>query len=912
MDDDPASGLVGRERELAALAALIDARESGGVIAMLVGDPGIGKSRLLEAATAFARRSGVRVLSTTGIGSESSLPYAALHGMLRPLLGRAGQLPVRQRDALLAAFGQTDAAPTDLFLVALAALELLADAAMPTGLLVTVDDLHLVDHASTDVLAFVARRIDAEPLLVMTVIRTGYPQPPGLDGKRVAVGPLTDDEAASLIEQRAPGLAAPIRRAVLDGAEGNPLALLELPAALASAPRGWREPLLPLSTRLELAFADRIAALAATGQLMLLAAVVTETGDLDQTIATATQLTGRAVGLDDLEDAFVAGLVRVEGGTLQFRHPLVRSAIYRAADPRSRRSAHAVLATLLAGEPDRQAWQLAHSIIGRDADVADALERTGERARRRGAPGAALKALRRAAELSVDAEKRADRLLTATELAVETGQPDAVTEMLEHLRTSTLTAVQGAHLAWIRELREDGIELRTDLVFRLVALARTCQEHGALELALKILHAAALRCWWGTDDVDAVDEIARCADNLPVPQDVPSMQFILAAVRPAQRGPEVLEALRHAVSDGTGSAVASNVRGLAAVLLGDMELCSRNYEAAEGGYRQQGQLGRLAQVLVSHAAASVFRGHFRAARDAADEAIALSRDLAGPRWHAAVLMTTTAADACLGNPVELSAVEPTLESLANPAQWAQLAHTLGLVALAEGRYADAYEHLRPMMTPGERCYHPTFRTWVVADLVEAAGHCDRLDDMPDVVVDLGRLSIPSPLLAAGMAYARAALAKGGEADHLFHRAIGQTVDYPFLCARAELHYGSWLRRRHRSVDARAVLRAAVHHFDALGVLPWSRRARAELFAAGGRTEIPVRTSLTQLTAQEMRIGRLAAEGLTNREIGQQLYLSHRTVSSHLYRIFPKLGITRRSQLRDAMAGEQLHRSLQLR
>lgn len=503
---------------------------------MLVGDPGIGKSRLLDAASDFARAGGVRVLSTTGIGSETNLPYAALYSLLRPVLGGVGRLPIRQRQVLLGA-GMAEAESNDLFLVALAALELFTDTVTPSGLLVTVDDLHLIDQASKDVLGFVARRIDAEPLMILTVVRLGYPRPPGLDANQIVVGPLADHEAVLLVKQRAPELALTLRRAVLDVAEGNPLALLELPTVLASAPRGWREPLLPPSERLERAFADRFTGLSEACRLLLLAAVVSDSGDVDQTISTAMQMTDHPVGVDELEPAFAAGLLRLDGSALRFRHPLVRLAVYQAADPVTRRSAHAALAAALRGEPDRRAWHLAQAAAGKDEEVAKALDMTAERARRRGAPAAALNAIRRAAELSADPVGRVDRLLAATELAVEIGERDTVAELLDQLERSLLTPVQGAHLAWIRELREDGIELRPDVVYRLVRLARTCRHDGAVDLALKILHAAALRCWWGTGDADAADEIASAADDLGVDQELSSMRPHLCGGPTGSAGP---------------------------------------------------------------------------------------------------------------------------------------------------------------------------------------------------------------------------------------------------------------------------------------------------------------------------------------------------------------------------------------
>jgi AAA ATPase-like protein len=418
--------LVGRERELAALADLIDRVSERGRTLVVRGEAGIGKSTLLAAATTRARDHGMLVLTATGVQSEAHLPFAGLHQLLRPILSGSQQLPAPQRAALLAAFGMTDAAAPDLFLIALAVLELLADTAEGSPLLLGVEDAQWLDHPTSDVLAFVARRLESEPIVLLAAIREGYESPlveAGLAELRLE-GP---DQVATgaLLEGHAPELGRAVRRRLLDEAEGNPLALTELPAALGADQLGEAAMLparLPLTARLERALAARVLELPAATRTLLLVAAVDDGGVLAELLAAAAVVRGTDVTVEALALALDARLIEVDEIELRFRHPLVRSAVHQAASVWERQAAHAALAQVLAGQPDRHAWHRAAASLGPDEEAAGELEQVATRAQRRGAIAVAVAALERAARLSDDPALQGRRLLRAAELAFELGR----------------------------------------------------------------------------------------------------------------------------------------------------------------------------------------------------------------------------------------------------------------------------------------------------------------------------------------------------------------------------------------------------------------------------------------------------------------------------------------------------------
>jgi DNA-binding CsgD family transcriptional regulator len=370
--------LYGREHELGVLTDMAGRLGEGAGGALVVrGEPGIGKSALLAAAAAQARDSGVRVLSAVGVQSESRLPFAGLHQLMRPVLDLARRLPERQRAALLSAFGMSDQAPAELFLIGLATLELISDMTEGSPVLLVADDAQWLDEPSCSVLAFVARRLAAEPAVLLIAERDGLPSPfgDGLPGLQVAR--LADSAARALLDSRAPGLEPTLRERLLAAAAGNPLALVELPQAVRAeqlAVGSLMAPRLPLTSRLERAFAEQGSGLPAATRSALLAAAADEGSALTEVLAAASVLESAAVTADALVPAVAARLVEIHETRLWFRHPLMRSAIYQASGVSARRAAHAALAGLLADQPDRRAWHRAAAALGPDEAVAADLD----------------------------------------------------------------------------------------------------------------------------------------------------------------------------------------------------------------------------------------------------------------------------------------------------------------------------------------------------------------------------------------------------------------------------------------------------------------------------------------------------------------------------------------------------------
>src|SRR3984957_9823973 len=399
MDDAmPAvTSLIGRDAEIRLLGELLDRVPDQGGALVLSGGPGIGKSALLSEAARGARERGMLVLKVTGVQSEAVLPFAGLHSLLQPLLGRVDALGAPQRDAVLAAFGMTDAAVPDPFLTALAALDLLAEAAARAPVLVVADDAHWLDQASRDALTFVARRLEFEPILLVAAIRDGYESPRREAGlPSVALGALPPPTAAALLDSRSPGLPAGVRERFLREAAGNPLALGGLPVAhgrLGAGDGGW----LPLTTRLEQAFAARALELPALTRTALLVAALNDGPLLSEVLAAAALAADPAgagpLGVDVLVAAVSAQLVAIDETQLRFRHPLIRTAIRQHASLSQRQAAHAALASALARQPERAVWHRAAAIIGPDEAVAGELEATALRAQRRGGSIVAVSAL---------------------------------------------------------------------------------------------------------------------------------------------------------------------------------------------------------------------------------------------------------------------------------------------------------------------------------------------------------------------------------------------------------------------------------------------------------------------------------------------------------------------------------------
>ncbi|MEV6648917.1 AAA family ATPase [Amycolatopsis sp. NPDC051371] len=887
--------LHGREAELKELGELVDGPEDrSGVV--LRGEAGIGKSALVAETAAAASVAGLRVLRTAGAEAEQNLAYAGLHQLLHPVRAGVAELPAPQREALRTALGLADGASPSAYLVGLAALTLLAEEAAAKPLLLVAEDVHWLDQASADVLAFVARRIETEPIVLVATLRDGASSPlldAGL--APMVLERLGADDAADLLDAVAPRLAPAVRTRLLTEAAGHPLALTELPSGLAEF--DGLDPVLPLTERLERTFTARVTGLPSATRTALLVAALNETTSLAETLtATGALLTTDAVEPEILAPAVEARLIELSAGTVTFRHPLMRSAIPAAATPTDRRRAHLALAEALRDQPDRRAWHQAAATAGADETVAGALERTAERARFRGGAAAAIAALEQAARLSEQPERRTDRLLKAAELAVESGRRETA-ERLVHA-ANPATKSQRATASRLLSEFEDGVREDPARVAELAVTAGAVAADGETDAALRILWSAAMRCFWTEPGGAARKALLDVADRLPIPDDDPRVVAVTAYVAPFERGEAVISRLKKLAGATGADPEVDRYLGSAALQVGAFDLAGRFSAAAAPGLRAQGRLGLLPRALAVQAWSRVRLGDLAGAVPAAAEAARFARETGQPFMYGLATAVQAEIAALRGDhkQAKILAGEAERAGLAAGARpvLATVQLTRGLISLSEGRFDDAFADLRRMLDPADPAYQLALRAYCVAELTEAAVRAGQTDAMRDILAELECLKTPSPALHIGLRYARAVL---DPSDERFAEALrADLAGWPAERGRVHLAFGEWLRRQRRVVESRTHLRTARETFDALGMTAWAERARGELRGAGESSPNRGPDAREKLTPHELSIARLAADGLTNREIGQRLYLSHRTVGTHLHRIFPKLGVSSRADL----------------
>jgi DNA-binding CsgD family transcriptional regulator/energy-coupling factor transporter ATP-binding protein EcfA2 len=920
---------VGREAETEEIMRSLAAGRSRGEVLVVTGDPGVGKSALLDLVATHVRQEGGRVLRAVGSESETHLAFAGLHQLLRPVLTALDGLPERQRAALRTVLGlAADAEAPDGMVVGLAVLTLLSDLSdlsdppglsrrfdppAPSGapeprspLLLLVDDAQWIDRASLDVLAFVARRMDSEPVTLLVGADSAAALP-GLDKgyRRLELGPLNPAAATRLLDLRPAPPAGRARIRILEEAAGNPLALLELTRAAGTRPpaNSAVEGPLPVTDRLERAFARQVDSLptAARRPLLLLAA------------AGATDAPAASRGLPEADDpvwgpAQRAGLVRQEGPRIVFRHPLIRSAVYHAASFEERRQTHLTLARLLHEEPDRRAWHLAAATTRPDEEVSAALRETADRARRRGGHAAAAAALARAAELS---ERRAEQALLLTEaadMAVLTGQLGWVEQLSAEVRTRTEDP-EPAGRAALAVGRLTALSRNHAAAFAL--LARTGQEAAAAHSprALEALAAAAVVRYYSGEESQRL-RIEKLLPTVPDPGGDDALRaWTLAVCDPHGEGARLAPALPGLIAEAGDDPGRLTVLAIVAWLLDETALAVRTFDVAAVGWRARGPLPDGLGCAVGWA--YLEQGRWADARAVAAEVAAVASTAGLDHAEACAHALDATVLALLGDPAAARRAAERALVLVDPRESRSVtvnAHrALGLAALAEGDHDTAGARLRSAFTDSGDPVHYHVSYTVLADLAAAAVRRGSGEDAAGVL-DRAARHLPtgtSARLTALLHRARALLAAPDRAEHHFRAALADTAveQWPFEQAQTRLDYGEWLRRRRRIAEARPLLTAALDTFRRLGARPWCERARAELRAAGIEAVVsPVPPALTELSPQQQQIVRLAARGLTNRQIGERLFLSPRTVGSHLYRVFPRLGITARAQLRDVVEG----------
>ncbi|MGW5568127.1 AAA family ATPase [Streptomyces tendae] len=906
--------IIGRENELRLLSTF--ATDTGGGTLVLRGETGVGKSVLLDHVAETAALADHRVLRAAGVEAESDLPFAGLHQLLYPLLPGADRLDEAHRTVLGVVFGGSAAKPPSVMTLAIAVLDLLALAASRRPVLLVLDDGQWLDPASAEVCAFAGRRLTGSSVKLVVGLRSDTPS--RFDTAAlpdVSVLPLSRPASELLLDTRCPGLDPHLRRLVLKEAEGNPLALLELPPFLAAnhAERGSQEPFgyqgVPLPRRLQHVYGTRIRALSARVRAELLK------GALDG--VPAGKSTGRTEGgarhrMVDVEEAALQGLLDVEQptGDFVFRHPLVRSTIVQMATPNERRTAHAALARTHRDNLERRATHLAASTLDPDEGVASELDAAARAATRRGGALAAVTWLTRAAELSESHENRSRRLGDAAFIAGQSALLDRAQRLVHSEAVpggsdSSASVVTSAYMA----LYQDGdVRFSRHQVAAAIAGLRDGTVQGSDEVLARLVNLLLAICQYASDP-EAWREARDLIDSLPGPIPPQSMIYRDAWSDVVRHGKGVRDRLESALSRLRGLEPWDVTRlGVAAYHVDTLGRYRPHLQRTvdrevETGATSTG-MTMLHLITLDRIAAGEWAEAERSGRRSLELATAHGHVLFAQ--HSRAYLAHVAA--LRGRLEEARELQAVVDRWARPRGigfLTQIADAVGTTAaLSEGDYETAYLYAIGITAPGsfEPYAHQASRT--LLDLVESALHTGRAEQARSHALAALEADLPaiSPRLAL-LTYGALAMSAEDEeeAAAMYERAEASTAEYPFPfeLARVRLAYGVRLRRSQGPRAARETLTLAADALQRLGAQGWSGRAAAELRATSGAAGF-ASAHVASLTWQERRIADLAASGLTNKEIGERMHLSPRTVSSHLYRVFPKLGIASRAALRDAL------------
>jgi DNA-binding CsgD family transcriptional regulator len=912
--------LLGRQGECGELDQLLtDVNAGRSRVLVLRGDAGAGKTALLTYLEQGAE--GSRVARAVGVESEMELAYSGLHQLCQPLIDAAERLPSAQRNALERVFGMSEGPPADRFLVGLATLSLFADVAEERPLVCIIDDAHWLDESSAQIIGFVARRLLAERIAVICAVRRGIGDAVLAGLPELSIDGLGAAEARALLLG---GVHGPMDAAVVEQivaeSHGNPLALLELPqtwdaAALAG---GFGFPSAEsLAGKIEQSYATRLRLLPPDTRLFALAAAAEPSGD-QPLLSRAVRALG--VGMDAADPAIDAGLLSISG-RVEFSHPLIRSAAYRSASEEHRHAVHRSLAdaTDPSKDPDRRAWHNARATLGPDEVVAAELERSADRAEARAGVAASAAFLDRAVALSADHANRVRRALAAATAKQLAGSPEAALALLAIADEGAPNALQSAMAQHLRG--EIALDLRradeaVSFLFDAARRLETLDGEVARETYLEALQAAS---FGGRFSEEALRRIAEAARTAPAAATPTPDDLMLDAL--AIRFTEGYEAGASALKQALAAVRAQDLRdvedvrwpGFARRMAPDMydddcwhDLITRCVQLA----RERGALGVLPLALTNLAFLRMYEGDLEGAGSLVEEADAIAD-------------ATGAARIAFGRPLldSLRGDEGTLaEGLRNLEATAR-ARGEGVI-LSIGNLARAtlnnglgrYEAAMTAAEGGSDRDEPAISQWLLEELVEASARSGRADV---AAVTLERLT--ERTAAAGTDWAvgiqarsHALVSKGSPAEDLYREAIdrlARTRIAPAV-ARAHLVYGEWLRREGRRMDARKEIRAAYDAFAAMGMRAFADRARRELKATGEKVRKRTEETAGDLTPQEEQIARLARDGFSNPEIGSQLFISARTVEWHLRKVFTKLDITSRRQLRTVLRdGDRSRRSV---
>ena len=912
----PQRGLLGRRSERQTLDRLLESVREGESQALVVrGEPGVGKTALLQYAIDSA--SELRVVRAAGVESEMELAFAGLQQLCAPMLDRLERLPGPQRDALATAFGLRAGDTPDRFLVGLAVLSLLSEVAGDRPLLCVVDDAQWLDRASAQALGLVARRLVAESVALVFAARTGSDERELAGLPELVVEGLPDDDARALLGSVIRGpLDDRVRDRIVAETRGNPLALLELPRGLTPAELAGGFGLShapPLAGRIEDSFRRRLASLPAGTRQLLLVAAAEPAADPVLVWQAADRL---GIGVGEATPAVAAGMIEF-GARVRFRHPLVRSAVYRAAAPEDRRRVHEALAEATDPDvdPDRRAWHRAQAAPGRDENVASELERSAGRAQRRGGVAAAAAFLERATELTPDPARRAQRALAAAQSKHDAGAPGAALELLGTAEAGTLDEVQRARvdvlraqIAFASSRGDDAPPLLLKAAKRLEPLDVTLARETYLEAFSAAIFAGRLASGTG------LLEVAEAARGAPPPSPSPRPADLLLdglALLITEGHAAGVPVLKRALMAFRGENVSTEeeLRWLwlacrAAMKLWDDEswyvLSTRAVQLA----RDVGTLTVLPHALTLHSGIHIFSGEFATAEALGVEAHEVSAAIGVPDVPYTRLILAGWRGRQAETPQLIEASERDAIARGEGRTIGAADYAAAVLYNGLGRHADAVPAAR---RSSEHTEELVFSTWGSFELIEAAARTGKSDLAADA---LGQLS--EATRAAGTdwalgveAHSRALLSEDEVAEDLYREAIerlARTRARAWL-ARAHLVYGEWLRRQRRRLDAREQLGTAHDMLAAMGAEAFAERAARELLATGGTARKVTVGTGSGLTAQEAQIARLARDGLSNPEIGARLFISPRTVEYHLHKVFGKLDISSRTELGGVLPGE---------
>jgi DNA-binding CsgD family transcriptional regulator len=897
---------------LAGLVAAVRAGESR--VLVVRGEPGVGKTALLDLLAGQAE--GCRVVRAAGMQSEMELAFAGLHQLLAPTLDHLEQLPAPQREALRTVFGLSAGPAPDRFLVALAVLSLLSEAAGERPLVCVIDDAQWLDQASVQALGFVARRLGADPVGLVFGARTLGAELAGLP--ELAVKGLAEGDARALLESALAGpLDARVRDQIVAEAGGNPLALLELPRGLTPAELagGFGLPSAAMLTgRIEDSFRRRVDALPAQTRLLLLLAAADPSGDPSMVWRAAGRL-GLPVE-EAAAPAVEAGLAEF-GTRIRFRHPLVRSAAYRSAPFKERQQVHGVLAevTDLAADPDRRAWHRAQAAAGPDEEVAQELERSAGRAQARGGLAAAAAFLERAVRLSADPAHLVERALAAAQASMRAGAFDKALGLLVMTEAWPLDELASARVELLRGQVAYSSSLGSDAPPFLLKAARRLEPLNpglARETYIDAWMAAFSAGQLAGGDMAEICRAARALPRSPHPGPAELLLHGLALLV-TDGQPAAAPALRRAVSAFAGDSISASDRlrwtymalipagmlwdddGWSAILARHLQLV-----------RNAGALDRLPHDLSTAGFSAAWRGDFGVSASLIAEADAVC-EATGTRYPSYMLLLLVClrgshAEAIPLIDATISAAEAEGQGFAvTCARWMSAILYNGL-----GRYDEAREAAR--QAAGEPGLFVSM--WALPELIEAAVRSGNMAMAGDALERLAGMAQASGTdWGLGLeARSRALLTEDGTADGLYREAI-ERLDRTRLrpeLARSHLLYGEWLRRENRRTEARQQLRTAHDLLSAIGMEAFAERARRELLATGETARKRIAQAAVkasqELTPQEAQVAQLASDGLSNPEIGARLVISSHTVQYHLGKVFAKLGISSRGQLHRVLPG----------